>query len=320
MKGIRVVVAFMLVAGAQLGAGAVAGAQPSSPVPGTTCTVFPADNAWHLNVSRMPVHRRNDVWKKAMHAGGTDLHPDFGPPSYGIPYDVVGGGHAKVSVDFTYASESDPGPYPFGPDITVEGGSDRHAMMIDQSECTLYELFAATWNGGNPTAGSGAIFDLGSNALRPRGWTSADAAGLSIFAGLLRWDEVQAGEVDHAIRFTVDCTSRSFLWPARHQAGSSDRRCPPMGARFRLKRGFSLAGFSDDAKVILRGMKRYGLMLADNGSDWYFQGTVDPGWTNGLLDQMKTIPAGAFVAVDISGCQVAKNSGAFVYGPDCPAP
>ncbi|HEY8019127.1 MAG TPA: hypothetical protein VIG53_06475 [Actinomycetota bacterium] len=320
MKGIRAVVPFMLVAGAQLGAGALAGVQPSSPVPGTTCAVFPADNAWHLDVSRMPVHRRNDVWKKAMHAGGTDLHPDFGPPSYGIPYDVVGGGHTKASIDFVYASESDPGPYPFGPDITVEGGSDRHALMIDQSDCTLYELFAARWNGGNPTAGSGAIFDLDSNALRPRGWTSADAAGLSIFAGLLRWDEVQAGEVDHAIRFTVDCTSRSFLWPARHQAGSSDGRCPPMGARFRLKRGFSLAGFSDDAKVILRGMKRYGLVLADNGSDWYFQGTVDPGWTNGLLDQLKTIPAGAFVAVDISGCQVAKNSGAFAYGPDCPAP
>jgi hypothetical protein len=320
MKRIGIAVAFVVAAGAQLGAGALAGHTPSTPVPGTSCDVFPANNAWHLNVSRMPVHRRNAVWKKAMHAGGTDLHPDFGPPSYGIPYEVVGGGHAKVSIDFTYAGESDPGPYPFGPDITVEGGSDRHALMIDQSDCTLYELFAAKWNSGNPTAGSGAIFDLGSNALRHRGWTSADAAGLPIFAGLLRWDEVQAGEVDHAIRFTVACTSRSFLWPARHQAGSSDRRCPPMGARFRLKRGFSLAGFSDDAKVILRGMKHYGLVLADNGSDWYFQGTVDPGWTNGLLDQLKTIPAGAFVAVDISGCQVAKNSGAFAYGPDCPAP
>jgi hypothetical protein len=319
MKRIGLAVTVALV-GVLASAPADARPAPAIPVPGTTCDVFPGDNAWHLNVRRMPVHRKNDVWKKAMHAGGTDLHPDFGPPSYGIPYDVVGGGHAKVSIDFTYASESDHGPYPFGPDITVEHGSDRHALMIDQSDCTLYELFAATWNGGNPTAGSGAIFDLGSNALRPRGWTSADAAGLSIFAGLLRWDEVQAGRVDHAIRFTVDCTSRSFLWPARHQAGSSDRRCPPMGARFRLKRGFSLAGFSDDAKVILRGMKRYGLVLADNGSDWYFQGTVDPGWTNGLLDQLKTIPAGAFVAVDISGCQAAKNSGAFVYGPDCPAP
>jgi hypothetical protein len=319
MRVIAFLVSVMFVAGpAAVPAEAVP--VPSAPVPGTTCDVFPADNAWHLNVSRMPVHRKSDVWKKAMHAGTTNLHPDFGPPSYGIPYDVVGGGHAKVAVDFTYADESDPGPYPFGPDITIEGGSDRHALMVDQSDCTLYELYAARWNGGTPTAGSGAIFDLGSNALRPRGWTSADAAGLPIFAGLLRWDEVQAGAVDHAIRFTAACSSRSFLWPARHQAGSANDRCPPMGARFRLKRGFALAGFSDDAKTILRAMKRYGLVLADNGSDWYFQGTLDPGWTNALLDELKSIPAGAFVAVDISGCQVAKNSGAFAYGPDCPAP
>ena len=320
MRGTRLTTT--LAALALLAALPPAGARPapSTPVPETTCEVFPADNAWHLNVSRMPVHRKNDVWKKALHAGTTNLHPDFGPPSYGIPYDVVGGGHAKVSIDFTYADESDPGPYPFGPDITIEGGSDRHALMVDQSDCTLYELYAARWNGGTPTAGSGAIFDLGSNDLRPRGWTSADAAGLPIFAGLLRWDEVQAGAVDHAIRFTAACSSRSFLWPARHQAGSTDDRCPPMGARFRLKRAFSLAGFSDDAKTILRAMKRYGLVLADNGSDWYFQGTLDPGWTNGLLDQLKSVPAGAFVAVDISGCQVAKNSGAFAYGPDCPAP
>jgi hypothetical protein len=319
MKGIGIVVSAALVAGAAV-VPAEAGSVPSIPVPDTACEVFPADNAWHLNISRMPVHRKNDVWKKAMHAGKTDLHPDFGPPSYGIPFDVVGAGHAKVSVDFTYAAESDHGRYPFGRDTTIEGGSDRHALMIDRSDCTLYELYAARWNGGRPTAGSGAIFDLGSNDLRPRGWTSADAAGLPIFAGLLRWDEVRAGTVDHAIRFTAACTSRSFLWPARHQAGSADRRCPPMGARFRLKRGFSLAGFSGAAKTILRGMKRYGLVLADNGSDWYVQGALDPGWTNGLLDQLKTIPAGAFVAVDISGCRVAKDSGAFAYGPDCPAP
>ncbi|MEO8475466.1 MAG: hypothetical protein ABI572_00260 [Actinomycetota bacterium] len=320
MRGNRVVVALALVLAAAIGPADANPAAQSTPVPGTPCVVFPADNAWHLNVSRMPVHRRNDVWKRAMHAVTTNLHPDFGPPSYGIPYDVVGGGHAKVSIDFTYADESDPGPYPFGPDITIEGGSDRHALMVDQSDCTLNELYSARWNGGNPTAGSGAIFDLGSNDLRPRGWTSADAAGLPILAGLLRRDEVQAGVVDHAIRFTVDCSSRSFLWPARHQAGSSDDRCPPMGARFRLKRGFSLAGFSDDAKTILRGMKRYGLVLADNGSDWYLQGTVDPGWTNGLLDQLKSISAGAFVAVDISGCKVAMDSAAFAYGSDCPAP
>lgn len=255
-----------------------------------------------------------------MHAGSRDLHPDFGPPAYGIPFDVVGSGHAKVRLRFTYASESDRGPYPFGPDIRVEGGSDRHALIIDESDCTLYELFGADWNGGNPRAGSGAVFDLASNALRPSGWTSADAAGLPIFPGLLRWDEVHAGRVDHAIRFTAACTRRAYLWPARHQAGNAEPKCPPMGARFRLKPGFSAAGFGRAAKVIVRAMKHYGLILADNGSDWYFQGTADPRWTNAMLDQLKSIPAGAFVAVDESGCRVKPNSAAFAYGPGCPAP
>jgi len=192
--------------------------------------------------------------------------------------------------------------------------------MIDESTCRLYELFNARWNGGNPTAGSGAIFDLGANDLRPAGWTSADAAGLPIFPGLVRWDEVQAGEIDHAIRFTVACTTRRYVWPARHQAGVADRRCPPMGARFRLKRGFDMHGFSADARVVLRAMQRYGMIVADNGSDWYFQGTVDDGWTNGLLDQLKQVPAGAFVAVDARGCRVASGSAEFAYGPDCPGP
>ncbi len=290
------------------------------PVPGTGCDVFPADNVWNMDVSRLPKHPKSRVWKRSSHAGSTDLHPDFGPPSYGIPYDVVGAAHDDVTVDFDYASESDDGPYPFGPDITIEGGSDRHALMIDQDTCVLYELFAARWNDGSPRAGSGAVFDLGSNALRPAGWTSADAAGLPIFPGLVRWDEVQAGEIDHAIRFTVGCTTRRYVWPARHQAGEADRRCPPMGARFRLKRGFDISGFGPNAQVVLRAMQRYGMIVADNGSDWYFQGTVDDGWTNGLLDQLKQVPAGAFVAVDARGCRVSRDSARFVYGPDCPAP
>ena len=291
-----------------------------APVPGTTCEVFGADNVWHMDVSRLPRHPKSRVWKRSSHAGSTDLHPDFGPPSYGIPFDVVDASHADVSVRFDYARESDDGPYPFGAGTTIEGGSDHHALMVDRDTCTLYELFGARWNGGRPRAGSGAIFDLGSNALRRAGWTSADAAGLPIFPGLVRWDEVQAGEIDHAIRFTVDCTSRRYVWPARHQAGVNDRRCPPMGARFRLKRRFDISGYTANAQVVLFAMQRYGMIVADNGSDWYFQVTVDDGRTNGLLDQLKQVPAAAFVAVDARGCRVARNSARFAYGPDCPAP
>ncbi len=291
------------------------------PVPGTSCTVFPATNVWNMDVSALPVNTKSKMWKRSAAAGTTLLHPDFGPPAYGLPYDVANGAtHSFTTVKFQYKSESDPGPYPFDGATHVEGGSDQHALMVDSHDCTLYELYHARWNGGAPTAGSGAIFDLTSNALRPAGWTSADAAGLPIFPGLVRWDEVQAGHIDHAIRFTVDCTTTAYIWPARHQAGVSDTHCPPMGARFRLRSGLDMSGFSADAQVILRAMQRYGLIVADNGSNWYFQGTVDAGWTNGLLDQLKTVPAKAFVAVDESGCQVNANSGAFAYGPSCPAP
>jgi len=293
---------------------------PAAPVPATTCEVFPADNAWNMDVSALPRHPKSKVWKRASHAGSTDLHPDFGPPSYGIPYDVVDSAHADVSIDFDYVEESDPGPYPFGPDIEVEGGSDRHALMVDADTCTLYELYDAWWNDGEPSAGSGAIFDLASNELRPSGWTSADAAGLPIFPGLVRWDEVQAGAIEHAIRFTVACTSRRYVWPARHQAGEADRRCPPMGARFRLKAGFDISRFGAATQVVLLAMQRYGLIVADNGSDWYFQGTIDDGWSGDLLDELKRVPARAFVAVDARGCRVASDSAAFDYGPDCPAP
>ena len=294
-----------------------------APVPGSACRVFPADNVWNTDVSKLPVAKKNKIWKRSMHAGSTLLHPDFGPPSYGMPFDVVDASHPRVHIDFRYAAESDPGPYPFGPDTHIEGGSDRHALIVDRDTCTLYELFGAAWNGGDPTAGSGAIFHLdGANAndLRPATWTSADAAGLPILPGLVRWDEVNAGEIRHALRFTVACTTRRYLWPARHQAGSDDTRCPPMGARFRLKAGFDASGFSGDAKVILAAMKHFGMIVADNGSPWYVQGDVNPNWTNDLLDELKSIPAGAFVAVDESGCRVTPNSAAFVYGPGCPAP
>jgi hypothetical protein len=289
-------------------------------VPGTSCRVFPTNNVWNMDISNLRVHAKSNTWKAAMHARTTKLHPDFGPPSYGMPFDVVGAGHAKVHVRFSYASESDAGPYPFGADTHIEGGSDRHALMVESDSCTLYELYGARWNDGSPTAGSGAVYDLGSNALRPATWTSADAAGLPIFPGLVRWDEVQGGAIDHAIRFTADCTSRHFLWPARHEAGVANPKCPPMGARFRLRQSFDLSGFGPGARTILTAMQRYGMIVADNGSDWYFQGEVNGNWTNGLLDQLKSVPASQFVAVDESGCRVATNSGAFAYGPACPAP
>jgi hypothetical protein len=308
---------------AAAGSGSVLPAAAIADVPGTNCEMFPADNAWHLNVSGLPVHGKNEVWKRSSNARRTLLHPDFGPPAYGIPFDIVGADHSTVDVDFRYASESDRGPYPFGPDISVEGGSDRHALMVDRSTCVLYELFAARWNDGAPTAGSGAVFRLEgarANDLRPAGWTSADAAGLPILPGLLTPDEVEAGRVDHAIRFTVGCTSDRYLWPARHSTSTGADRCPPMGARFRLKPGFDVSNFGRDAKVVLRGMQQYGLIVADNGSDWYFQGTVDPRWTNRVLDELKRVPARAFQVVDASACKVAPGSARFAYGPSCRRP
>lgn len=295
-------------------------AASAAPVPGTTCDVFPADNVWNMDVSNLRVHPKSGTWKTSMHAATTNLHPDFGPPSYGMPFDAVSNAHPTVHVGFAYAGESDPGPYPFGADTHIEGGSDRHALMINGDTCTLYELYGASWNGGSPTAGSGAVFDLGSNALRPATWTSADAAGLPIFPGLVRWDEVQAGAIHHAIRMTASCTTRRYLWPARHQAGVADARCPPMGARFRLRARFDISHFGPGAQTILRAMQRYGLIVADNGSNWFFQGDVNASWTNGLMDQLKSIPAGQFIAVDESRCAVGPNTAAFAYGPNCPAP
>lgn len=286
------------------------------PPPGAPdCRVFPANSIWHADISQLPVHPRSAAWLASSNADDTFLHPDFGPSfgkprPYGIPFNVVGGGHARRTVTFDYADESDPGPYPVGSDTTIEMGSDRHALIIDRDSCTLYELYALRRVNGAWRAGSGAIFDLDSNRLRPRGWTSADAAGLSIFAGLIRRDEVAAGRIDHAIRFTVARTSRRYLWPARHQAGATDDPdVPPMGARFRLRGSFDISGFRADTRVVLRAMKRYGLILADNGSDWYFGGTSEEGWNNDMLDELKTIPADRFVAVDVSSLRIDPDSG-----------
>src|SRR5437762_1552295 len=260
------------VVGAVLAGGLVVGGAPARanlPGLGSSCTLFPADNVWHADVSGLPVHPRSADWIASMGGADRRLHPDFGPNDgggqpYGIPYSVVPGSTQKVAVSFDYADESDTGPYPFGPATPVEDGSDAHALVVDQDACRLFELYAANWNGGHPTAGSGAVWDLRSDALRPRGWTSADAAGLPILPGLLRRDEVAAGDVDHAIRLTAARTDRSFLWPARHQAGSAaDPTLPPMGAWFRLKASFDISRFRADTQVVLRAMQRHGLIVAD---------------------------------------------------------
>ena len=287
------------------------------PPPGApACSIFPSNNVWHANISKLPVNARSRAWLSSMSASSTNLHPDFGPSGgfpYGIPYDVVPSSHPKIYLTFDYADESDKGPYPFDGNTKIEGGpnasGDRHAIMIDSGTCTLYELYNARYSTRH--AGSGAIWKLLSNALRPAGWTSADAAGLPIFAGLVRLDEVKAGRVDHAIRVTAQQTDTSFIWPARHQAGAANNHnLPPMGARFRLKASYDISHFRADTQTILRAMKTYGLIVADNGSNWFFQGTAEPGWNTTMLDQLKSVPARAFEAVDESSLMVSSNSGA----------
>ena len=283
----------------------------AAPVPSTGCTVFPADNIWNTDISTMPVHASSAQWLASMSAATTKLHPDFGGPPYGFPYNVVDDAHATVPVSFDYASESDAGPYPVGADTSIEAGSDRHALIVNKNTCTLYELYALTGSGSSWHAGSGAIFNLGSDALRPLTWTSADAAGLPIFPGLVRWDEVQAGAINHAIRFTAVQSDRSFLWPARHQAGSTaNPALPPMGARFRLKAGYDITTFSAQGQIVLRALQHYGLILADNGSNWFFSGTEDASWPDSLLSELKTVPASQFEAIDESSLMVDPNSAA----------
>jgi hypothetical protein len=282
--------------------------------------MLPADNVWHSDASTLPVHPRSAAWLSSMGGTTRHLHPDFGPSfgeiprPYGIPYEVVPSTRAKVAVTFDYDDESDHVAYPFASTTPIEGGQnadgDRHALMVDPSTCTLYELFYARYAAaGGSTAGSGAVYDLRSNALRPSGWTSADAAGLPILPGLLRLDEVQAGHVDHVVRMTAALTDRSFVWPARHQAGGTDSdSSPPMGARFRMKSGVDISGFRADTQVVLRAFKKHGLMLADNGSDWYFSGTSEDGWPTDLLDELKSLSAGMFEAVDASPLMVRPDS------------
>jgi hypothetical protein len=287
------------------------------PIAGTRCSEFPSDSWWHADVSKLPVHDRSAAWLSHM-STEVNLHPDFGPsfgegPDYGIPITVVKRSHAKVRVAFYYGDESDRAKYPFGSDTRIEGGrgsdGDKHAIVVDKGRCKLYETFDTRLLAGKWRAGSGAIWSLKANRLRPDGWTSADAAGLPILPGLLRWNEVRSGRIDHAIRFTTDVTSNHHLWPARHDAGSTDSLdYPPMGARFRLQAGYEAAGFSEQAQSVVAAMKKYGLVLADNGSPWFFQGEQNAKWPAQLVEELKTIPASAFVAVDTSSLKVSNDS------------
>jgi hypothetical protein len=282
------------------------------------CPVLPADNIWNTPVDQLPVAPNSSTFIATI--GPTKpVHPDFGAGLYaggpiGIPFITVPGTQTKYPVTFQYASESDPGPYAVPLNAPIEGGSastgDRHAIAIDTSNCILYELYYAFPQTASWTAGSGAIYNLQSNALRPATWTSADAAGLPIFPGLVRYDEILAGEIRHAIRFTVPQTLKGYVWPARHYASSlTGAQYPPMGARFRLRASFDISGFSATNQIILRALKKYGMMLADNGSAWYLSGAPDDRWDNSDLHNLGLVTGADFEAVDVSPLMISADSG-----------
>lgn len=284
-------------------------AQPR--VKGTKCTVFPADNAWNQRVDQLPVASDSAALVRSI---GLDAsaHADFGSGRWegapiGIPYVVVGSKTKKRRISFGYADESDRVRYPIPKNVPIEGGrqsdGDRHVIAIDRSKCRLYELYAAyPQNGGRSwRAGSGAVWSLKSNKLRPAGWTSADAAGLPIYPGLARADEMAKGEIAHALRFTAPRTRRAYVYPARHQAGSSDDPdLPPMGARLRLKSSVDIASFPKQSRVILTALRRYGMILADNGSPWYVSGAPDSRWDNDDLHSLGRLTGADFEVVDTS--------------------
>jgi hypothetical protein len=288
--------------------------------PGSACPLFPADNIWSARVDNLPLDQRSAAYVTAI-GPNRGLHPDFGSGLWnggpiGIPFVAVPTGQPLAAITFDYDDESDPGPYPIPTDAPIEGGpdsdGDRHILALRNGDCRLFE----TWNtwptpDGSWYAGSGAIFDLTSNGLRPAGWTSADAAGLPILPGLVRYDEVVSGRIDHALRFTAPQTQRAYVWPARHYASSNtDPNLPPMGQRFRLRADFDISGFSATNQVILTALKEYGMILADNGSAWYLSGVPDERWNNDDLRALRNGVRGSdFQAVDVSSLMVHPDSG-----------
>jgi len=268
------------------------------------CRVFPASNVWNRRVDTLPVRADSEVLKASI---GLDryLHPDFSSirgGGYGIPYNIVSKSTPRSRVTFRWPSESDRVGYPIPSRVKREAGSDRHILMIDKTRCTLYELFDARKSGGKWRAGSGAVWDLDSNRLRRAGWTSADAAGLPIFPGLVRYDEVSAGVIAHALRFTAPRTRAAYIHPARHQSGaSSSSDLPPMGLRVRLRASVDISGYPRQARVILTALKRYGMILADNGSPWYVTGAPHARWDDDALHTLHRIHGSDFEVVDTSG-------------------
>jgi hypothetical protein len=282
------------------------------------CQLFPSNNIWNTRVDNLPVHARSDQWINTI-GRSTGFHMDFGSGTWdggpiGIPFNIVGSGGPKVSVSFYYPGESDPGPYPIPNNPLTEYGSDHHILIVDNNTCTLYELFDASYSGGHWHAGSGAIWYLNSNALRPDTWTSADAAGLPILPGLVRYDEVVSGQINHAIRFTAASTN-NYIWPARHLTSNNPNapQIPPMGARFRLKASYNISGYPAAMQVILQAMKTYGIILADNGSNWYVSGSPDTHWDNDMLHLLDRMTGNDFEAVDTSSLMVDYDSGSTGY-------
>lgn len=315
---------FVLTTGALAGGSARTQDSELGPYPGLgNCSIFPAppaslsraapslanQSAWNQDISKAPVDPRSNAYIAYIDAhGGDHLHPDFGSPrSYGFPFAVVGQGQPKLPVHYTaYGSESTPGPFPIPKTAPIEGGQrsngDRHVLVIDRSTCTLYELYRAFFVPGGQhshwNADAGVSWNLRSTARRPDSWTSADAAGLPIFPGLARYDETSSGQIDHAIRVTFSSTRNAWVHPASHCAGDTlDPDAPPMGLRLRLKAGYSLVGFTASAMTIATALKHYGLIVADNGSNWYLSGTSDRRWNDENLDQLKRIPGSAFQVV-----------------------
>ena len=301
-SSILVIASLIVVANAPALARAPSNAPPSHAPHEGSCPILPANNSLNRDISHAPLDPNSAKYIESIGAE-VHLHADFGtPPSYGIPYTVVGPHQQKVPIHFTeYGEESNPGPYPVPSNAPIEGAGeegDRHVLVLQEGTCKLYELYAAQRKGSGWGAGSGAVFNLRSNALRPEGWTSADAAGLPIFPLLVRYPEVRAGHINHALRVTVERTQRGYIHPATHLASNdSDPSLPPMGLRLRLKASFGLAGYHGEALVILRALKRYGLIVADNGSSWYITGAPNPRWSNEDLDQLKRVPGSAFEAV-----------------------
>jgi hypothetical protein len=269
------------------------------------CPILPAEDPLNQEIANAPIDPNSAAYVASIGLSA-HLHPDFGTePSYGIPYTVVGAGQKQVPIKFTaYGSESNPGPYPIPSKAPIEGGGkkghgDKHVLVVQEGTCKLYELYDAHRKGAGWAAASGAVFNLRSDALRPEGWTSADAAGLPIFPLLARYPEVATGQIDHALRVTVPETQDGYVHPATHYASSSsDPSLSPMGLRLRLKASYSLAGFTGESLVILEALKRYGLIVADNGSPWFITGAPNPHWNDENLEQIKRVPGSEFEAVE----------------------